>query len=95
MRCAPQVSRIIPDCAARLTRDKQETPRMRGFLVWGKLDSRLLHRVDHVEDRQVHRDHHAADDDAEEHDHDGFEQREKVADRCVYLFIIFDSATSS
>ena len=31
--------------------------------------SGLLHRVHHVEDRQVHRDHHAADDHAEEHDH--------------------------
>src|SRR5262249_14178377 len=34
----------------------------------------LLHRVDHVEDRQVHGDDHAADDDAEEDDHHRFEQ---------------------
>ena len=34
----------------------------------------LLNRVDHVEDRQVHRHHHAADHDAEEHDHDRLEQ---------------------
>ena len=29
----------------------------------------LLDRVHHVEDRQVHRDHHAADDHAEDDDH--------------------------
>ena len=38
------------------------------------LSPRLLHRVHHVEDRQVHRDHHAADDDAEDHDHDRLHQ---------------------
>ena len=34
----------------------------------------LLHRVDHVEDRQIHRDHHSTDHDAEEYDHHRLEQ---------------------
>jgi ribosomal protein L32 len=38
---------------------------------------RLLHRVHHVEDRQVHRDHHAADDHAEHHDHHRLHQGEE------------------
>src|ERR1700738_2267479 len=44
---------------------------------------RLLHRVDHVEDREIHGYDHASDDDAEEDDHDRLEQREQVADRGV------------
>ena len=34
----------------------------------------LLHRIHHVEDRQVHRHDHTAHHDAEEHDHDRLEQ---------------------
>jgi hypothetical protein len=34
----------------------------------------LLHRVHHVEDRQVHRDHHAANDHAKNHDHERLHQ---------------------
>jgi hypothetical protein len=34
----------------------------------------LLHRVDHVEDWQIHGYHHAANHDAKEHDHDRLEQ---------------------
>ena len=34
----------------------------------------LLHRVHHVEDRQVHRDDHTAHDHTQEHDHDRLEQ---------------------
>ena len=35
---------------------------------------RLLHRVHHIEDRQVHRHDHSADDDAEHDDHDRLHQ---------------------
>jgi hypothetical protein len=37
----------------------------------------LLHRVHHVEDRQVHRDDHAAYDHTEDHDHHRLHQREQ------------------
>src|SRR5690606_17607383 len=49
---------------------------------------RLLHRVHHVEDRQVHRDHHAADDHAQEHDHDRLHEREERAHGHVHLFVV-------
>jgi hypothetical protein len=43
-----------------------------GFLSYKLLT--LLHCVDHVEDRQVHRHHHASDHDAEEYDHHRLEE---------------------
>jgi hypothetical protein len=45
-------------------------------------------RVDHVEDRQVHGDDHAADDHAEEHDHDGFERGERCLDRGIDFLVV-------
>ena len=48
----------------------------------------LLYRVDHVEDREVHGHDHAADHYAQEYDHDRLQQREKVADRGINLFVV-------
>src|SRR4051794_37095239 len=48
----------------------------------------LLHRVDHVEDRQIHRDHHTADDHAQEHDHDRLHQAQKPAHCRVDLSVV-------
>src|SRR5204863_206404 len=45
----------------------------------------LLHRVHHVEDRQVHRDHHAAHDEAEDHDHRRLHQPQQGAQRDVHV----------
>ena len=41
-----------------------------------------------LEDRQVHRDHEAADDDAEEHDDDRLEQARQRRDRVVDLALV-------
>src|SRR5581483_4243122 len=49
---------------------------------------RLLYRVDHVEDGEIHRDDHAADDHAEEYNHDRLEQREQARDGGVDLFVV-------
>src|SRR5687767_8088787 len=48
----------------------------------------LLHRVDHVEDRQVHRHHHATDNHAQEHDHYWLQKRQQVAHRCVDFLVV-------
>src|SRR5260370_42682634 len=48
----------------------------------------LLHRVHHVEYRKVHRHDHAADDDAEEYDHDRLEQREQIAHSGIDFFVV-------
>ncbi len=57
---------------------------------WGRCPDRrlLLHRAHHVEDRQVHGDHHAAHDDAQDDDHDRLHQREQRAHRGIDLVII-------
>src|SRR5574341_1652167 len=49
---------------------------------------RLLNRVHHVEDRQVHGDHHAADDDAQHDDHDRLHERQQGADGRVHLVVV-------
>jgi hypothetical protein len=48
----------------------------------------LLHRVDHVEDRQIHRHHHASDDHAQEHDHDRLHEAQESGDSRVDLGVI-------
>src|SRR5882672_7626575 len=47
-----------------------------------------LHYGDQTEDRQVHRDHEAADHHAKEDDHDGFQQRRERGDRGVDLVVV-------
>src|SRR5436190_10433829 len=48
----------------------------------------LLHYRDQLEDRQVHRHDEAADDDAEQHDHDRLEQRGERGHRGVDLVVV-------
>src|SRR5450756_1951365 len=48
----------------------------------------LLNRVDHVEDREVHSHNHASDNNAEEDNHDRFQQRKKVAHRGIDFFVV-------
>src|SRR3990172_7607940 len=54
----------------------------------GRCARPLLHRVDHVEDRQVHRDDHATDDHAEDHDHHRLHEGEQRLDRRVHLLVV-------
>jgi cytochrome P450 len=48
----------------------------------------LLHRLDHVEHRQIHRDHHPADHHAHHHDHDRLQHRGERAHRRVHLVVV-------
>src|SRR6267378_6003316 len=48
----------------------------------------LLHRVHHVEDREVHGDYHAADDHAQDDDHDRLHQGQQRADGGIDLVVV-------
>src|SRR2546430_2276929 len=53
-----------------------------------RIDAASLHHRAELEDRQVHRDHQAADHDAEEEDDRRLEQRHEVRHRVVHLVLV-------